>query len=208
MKLYLSPGACSLSPHIVLEESGLKYEWEKIDVKNKTVASGDYFKINSKGQVPTLQLDNGSVLTEGSAIVQYIADQVPDKKLIPKFGTMERYHAMEWLNYVATEVHKGFGPLWGASRIFPENEASKKQMTGYTKGLLDGKMTWLNAQLKPNSYLMGEQFTVVDAYLYTCLRWSKSTEYDLTKFSAIMGLMEKIQNRPAVQKVLKDEGLT
>lgn len=207
MKLYIAPGACSLSPHIVLEESGLKYEWEKIDAKNKTVASGDYFKINPKGQVPALQLDNGKVLTEGTAIVQYIADLAPDKNLIPKFGTWERYKAIEWLNYIATEIHKGFGPMWGAARIFKDNDASKQQMLSFAANMLDAKMTWMSSQLQSNSYLMGNQFTVSDAYLFTCLRWSKSVNFDLTKYPVLMGFMEKVENRPAVQKVLKDEGL-
>lgn len=206
MKLYISPGACSLAAHIALEESGLKYEWEKIDVKNKTVAAGDYLKINSRGQVPALQLANGQVLTEGAVILQYIADQVSEKKLIPKFGTFERYRAMEWLNYVATEIHKNFSPLFAVDRWMTTDEG-KNQLRSAAKANLDTRFKWLNGQIAPGQYLMGQDFCAADAYLYTCLRWSKSMSIDMTAYPNLMGFVEKLQNRPAVQKVLKDESL-
>lgn len=206
MKLYLSPGACSLAAHIVLEESGLKYEWEKIDVKNKTVSSGSYLNINPRGQVPALQLVNGEVLTEGAVILQYIADQVPGKKLIPEFGTFNRYRAMEWLNYVATEIHKNFSPLFAVDRWLTHEEG-KAQMRAAAKSNLESRFQWLNTRLSHGGYLQGAEFSVCDAYLFTCLRWAQKMSIDMAAYPNLLGFMERVQNRPSVHKVLKEEGL-
>ena len=167
MKLYYFPGACSLSPHIVLLEAGLPFTLEKIDLKTKKTESGaDYLTINSKGAVPALELDDGQVLTEGPAIVQYLADLKPESGLAPRAGTFERYQLMEILNYITSEVHKGFCPLFN-----PEAPADWKA------GALeapDKKFDWLSGFLGGKTFLLGETFTVADAYLFTVLSWTGS----------------------------------
>jgi glutathione S-transferase len=165
MKLYYSPAACSLSPHIVLLETGLPFTAEKTDLKSKKTASGvDYLTINSKGAVPALQLDDGRVLTEGAAIVQYLADQRPDSNLAPRAGTFERYQLMEILNYISSEVHKTFTPLFNPSTSSDSKPAILDN--------LGKKFDWLSARLGDKKFLMGDNFTVADAYLFTVLSWS------------------------------------
>ncbi len=199
MKLFFAPGACSRASHIALYESGLKFEAEQLDPKTKKTKSGeDYYKITPKSQVPALLSDKGELLTEGSAIMQYIADQAPDKKLMPKAGTWERYKAQEWLNYIAAEVHKGFSPLF--NKDMPE--AAKEIF----RANLGKKFDYLSAQLKGHDYLMGNQFTVADGYLHTVLNWTKHLNIDLSKWPVLMGYVEKVSSRPGVQAALKAEG--
>jgi len=200
MKLYYSPGACSLSPHIVLLEAGLPFTLEKTDLKTKkTAAGGDYYKINSKGSVPALELDDGRVLTEGPAVVQYIADQKPDSGLAPRFGTFERYQLMEMLNYLGTEVHKGFHPLFtpGSS---PEAKAAAVEDLGK-------KFGWLSKRIPAGKYLLGDRFTVADAYLFVMLRWMDFAKMDRGKWPALASYFDLLLSRPKVQEALKAEGL-
>jgi glutathione S-transferase len=200
MKLYFAPGACSLSPHIVLAESGAKYDAEQVDLRAKTTKSGaDYRTVNVKGAVPALQLDDGSVLTEGSAIVQYIADKNPGAKLAPAAGTMERYRLQEWLNYVATEVHKNFSPLFN-----PKTPDEWKTML---KEMIAARFDYLTESLKGKSYLMGEAFSVADAYLFTILNWTFPTKIDLGKWPVLKAYYDRIAARPAVHATMKAEGL-
>lgn len=200
MKLFLKPGACSLSPHIVLEESGLPYETEVVDLKTKVTASGaDYWAINPKGYVPALLLDNGELLTEGPAIVQYLADQVPAKKLAPANGTLERYRLQSWLTYIGTELHKSFSPFF--------NPAAGNDWKEAAKANLEKRIAYADQQLTGKSYLMGEDFSVADAYLFTVLGWAKFIKLDLAQWPNVAAYMNRIAARPAVQAALKAEGL-
>jgi glutathione S-transferase len=200
MKLYYTSGACSLSPHIVLLEAGLPYTLEKIDFAAKTTSTGvDYFTINSKGMVPALQLDDGHLLTEGPAIVQYLADQKPESGLAPRAGTFERYQLMEMLNYITSEMHKAFGPLFNP-KISADWKAS-------TLANLDRKFDWLSGILKNKTFLMGNTFTVADAYLFTVLSWSAHVAIDLSKWPVLTAYQARIAQRPKVQQALREEGL-
>jgi glutathione S-transferase len=200
MKLYYSAGACSLSPHIVLLEAGLPYTLEKIGFAAKKTSTGiDYFTINSKGMVPALQLDDGHLLTEGPAIVQYLADQKPDSGLAPRAGTFERYQLMEILNYITSEVHKGFSPLFNP-KISADWKAS-------ALANLDKKFDWLSGFLKNKSFLMGDTFTVADAYLFTVLSWSAHVAIDLSQWPVLAAYQSRIAQRPKVQQALREEGL-
>ncbi len=200
MKLYYSPGACSLASHIALFGAGVKFEAEQVDTKAKKTKSGkDFSKINSKGYVPCLETKEG-VLTEGCAILQYIADQAPEKNLLPKNGTWERYRAQEWLNFIATEIHKNFSPLWNKDLPEATKKAAIERLTA--------RVQWLAGQIKPGQYLLGSQFSVCDAYLFTVLNWSRSVKFDLTQWPALMGYLEKVTNLPATQSALKAEGLS
>ncbi|HEX4924316.1 MAG TPA: glutathione transferase GstA [Bdellovibrionales bacterium] len=199
MKLYYSPGACSLAVHIALIESGLPFDTVKTDIRAKTYDGGDYRKVNPKGSVPALQLDDGSILTEAAVVLQYIADQKPEKHLVPRLGTIERYRCQEWLNYVSSEIHKGFSPLWNPR--WPEDAQAM------TRDLLAGKFNFLSSHLEKHQFLMGDQFTVADAYLFTTLRWSKHLKVDLPKWPALLSYVERVQSRPSVQEALKREGL-
>jgi glutathione S-transferase len=200
MKLFYSPGACSLSPHIVLLEAGLPFTEEKVDLKTKKTASGaDYLAVASKGAVPALVLDDGTVLTEGSAIVQYLADQVPETGLAPRAGTLERYRLMEMLNYIGAEVHKGFGVLF--------NPKASADWKASAIAALGAKFDWLSVHLGKKPYLLGEHFTVADAYLFTVLRWTGPTGIDLGKWPVLGAFQARVAERPKVQAALKDEGL-
>jgi glutathione S-transferase len=201
MKLYFSPGACSLSPHIVLRELGMDFELEQVDLATKQTKSGADFKaVNPKGYVPALKLDDGQVLTEGPAIVQYLADKKPEKKLVPAAGTMERYREQEWLNYITSELHKGIGSLF--NKAMPDDfKKTLKETTIPTRlGVLAGK-------LDGNPYLMGDSFTVADAYLFTILSWTAPLGIDLGKWPTLTAYQERVAARPAVQAALKAEGL-
>lgn len=200
MKLYYSPGACSLSPHIVLAESGLSFDVEKVDFSTmKTERGADFAKINPKGYVPCLALDNGQFLTEGTAIVQYIADQVPQRRLAPPAGTLERYRLMEWLNFIATELHKGgFSPLFNPK--LPDDLKAKAVER------LGSRIGFAAKQLEKNRYLMGDTFTVADAYLFTILRWAPDI-IDLSSWPALKSYQNRIESRPAVYETLIGEGL-
>jgi glutathione S-transferase len=200
MKLYYSPGACSLSPHIVLLEAGLPYTLVKTDLKTKKTAGGaDYLTINSKGTVPALELDDGRVLTEGPAIIQYLADQKPESGLAPRAGTFERYQLMEMLNYITSEVHKAFSPLFN-----PESSAEMKQAS---VNALTKKFDWLTGFLGNKTFLLGNTFTVADAYLFTVLKWTRIVKIDLAKWPALAAYQARIAQRPKVQAALKEEGL-
>lgn len=200
MKLYYSPGACSMSPHIVLEEAGVPAELKKVDLATKQMeGGGDYKKINGKGYVPALELDDGTLLTEGPAIVQYIADLKPESKLAPRAGTLERYRLQEWLNFITSELHKSYGALF--------NKNAPGDWKEIVIGNLKNRFDWLTKQLEGKSYLMGEQFTVADAYLFTVLSWSGYVGLDLTPWSTLTAYVERVRKRPKVKDAMKAEGL-
>ncbi len=201
MKLYYSPGACSLSPHITLLESGLKFEPVMTSTKTHKLQDGtDYYTINPKGYVPLLELDNGERLSEGPAIVQYIADQVPARKLAPPAGTMARARLQEWLTFIGTELHKGYSPLFN-----PATPEDYKPMV--TSKLLD-RYKWVDAQLEGKDYLLGSDFSVADPYLFTVTSWAKHVGLDLSSFKNVAAFMARMAERPSVQQALKAEGLT
>lgn len=201
MKLYFSPGACSLSPHIALREAGLPFELEEVDLQTKRTKSGaDYLTVNPKGSVPALKLDDGQVLTEAAVIVQYIADQKPDAKLIPPTGSIDRYRVQEWLNYIATEIHKNLGSLFN-----PKNPEAWRHIV--VNELLAPRLDFLSKKLEGKSYLMGNAFTVADGYLCTLLNWTKPLRIDLNKWPALAAYRKRVSERPAVQAALKAEGL-
>jgi glutathione S-transferase len=200
MKLYYSPGACSLSPHIVSREAGIPVELKKVNLKEKVVEGGaDFRKVNSKGYVPALELDNGQVLTEGPAIVQYLADQKPESGLAPKAGSFERYKLQEWLNFISTEIHKGFSPLF--------KPTTPDEYKNIVRENLAGRFDWLNQQLEGKDYLTGKSFTVADAYLFTVLTWTKPMHIDLAKWPNIAAFVARVSARPKVKEAMKAEGL-
>ncbi len=200
MKLYYSPGACSLSPHIVLREAALPFTLEKVDLKTKKTAGGaDYYSINSKGTVPALQLDDGRVLTEGPAVVQYIADQKPESGLAPRFGTFERYQLMEMLNYITSELHKSFSPLFHADAPADAKAAAVES--------LGKQFDWLAPRIASGKYVMGDAFSVADAYLYTVLRWTGLVKIDLARWPTLSAYLALVGRRPKVQEAIKAEGL-
>jgi glutathione S-transferase len=200
MKLYYSPGACSLSPHIVLREAGLAFSPVLASTKTHKLADGtDYYTINPKGYVPLLELDDGQRLSEGPAIVQYVADQVPHKKLAAAWGTMERYRQIEWLNFITSELHKTYGVLF--------NPAMPEEAKAVARTRIRSRMEWVNQQLEGRDYLMGEAFSVPDAYLFTVANWSKFANVDLSGLDHLSAFMARMAARPAVQEALKAEGL-
>ena len=200
MKLYYSPGACSLSPHIVLLEAGLDCELVLASTKTHKLADGtDYYTFNSKGSVPLLQLDNGERLTEGPVIVQYLADLAPAAKLAPANGTMARYRLQEWLNFLTSEVHKGFSPLF--------NPATPEDYKPVAKARLADRLAWVDAQLEGKAYLMGEPFTVADPYLFTLTNWARPVGLDISHLANLGAYMARVAARPAVQQAMKAEGL-
>lgn len=199
MKLYYTPGACSQAPHIVLHELGLPYEAVKVDLVKHTLPDGsDYRAINPKGYVPLLELDDGTRITEASVIVQYLADQKPGE-LAPKFGTKERWRLMEWLAFISTEIHKGFGPLWNPSTP-PEVRERTVQALGNRFGLVA-------KTLEQQPFLTGDRFTIADAYLFVVLNWSGLHKVDLGPWPALQQFQQRVASRPAVQATLKTEGL-
>jgi glutathione S-transferase len=199
MKLYYSPGACSLSPHIVARELGFPLELKKVNTKDKTIdGGGDYWKVNPRGYVPALELDNGQVLTEGPAIVQYLADQKPDAGLAPKAGTFERYRLQEWLNFLTSEIHKTFSPLFK-----PNTPEDYKKIA---KENLAGRFDWLEKQLAGKEYLTGS-FSVADAYLFVLLGWTKPTQIDLSRWPNLQAFHRRVGSRPKVKEALQAEGL-
>jgi glutathione S-transferase len=200
MKLYFSPGACSLSPHIVAEEAGLACEYILASTKSHQLPDGtDFYTINPLGYVPFLVLDDGQTLREGPVIVQYLADQVPNKNLLPAVGTMERYRVLEWLNFIGTELHKSFGPLFKPSTP----EAYKPSL----RQALRGRFEWVEQQLAGKDYLMGSQFTVADAYLFTVSGWGKLVGLDLSGLPKLQSYLARVGARPAVQTAMRAEGL-
>ena len=200
MKLYFAPGACSLSPHIVLREAGYEFELEQVDNKAKKTKSGqDYLTINSKGQVPVLELDNGERITEVPAIVQYLADQKPASGLAPANGTMERVRLQEWLNFTTSELHKTYGLFFR-----PTTPADFKVIS---KEHLGTRLNWLETQLAGKQYVTGNKFTIADAYLFTVLRWSPFANISLDKWPNIKAYVDRVAARPKVQEAMKEEGL-
>ena len=199
-KLYYSPGACSLSPHIALREAGLPFTLALASTKTKKLADGsDFLAINPKGQVPVLELDDGQRLTEGPAIVQYIADQAPAKHLAPAAGTMERYRLMEWLNFITSELHKGFTPLFT-----PGTPEDAKVLS---RDKLGERLKWVDSQLQGKAYLMGDTFTVADGYLFTVASWGQYVGVDIKPLAHLSDFMARVAARPAVQEAMKAEGL-
>ena len=200
MKLYYSPGACSLSPHIVLHEAGLAFTAELASTKTHQLKDGtDYYSINPLGYVPLLVLNDGTQLSEGPAIVQYIADQVPDKQLAPANGSMARYQLQSLLNFISTELHKGFSPLF--------NPATPADYKPAVIEKLLSRMAWIDSQLDGKPYLMGDTFTVADAYLFTVTGWGAYVKVDLSGFANISAHRARVAARPAVQAALRAEGL-
>lgn len=200
MKLYYFPAACSLSPHIALREAGLAFELEKVDLQTKRLADGrDYIAINPKGYVPALELDDGAVLTEGPAIVQYIADLRPGSRLAPPNGTLARYRLQETLNFISTEIHKTFSPLF--------NPATTAERRREVMEALHRRFSQLEQQLGENAFICGADFTVADAYLFTVLNWSSFVGLELGAWPALGRYLHRIHDRPAVQDALKAEGL-
>ena len=200
MKLYYSPGACSLSPHIALSEAGLPYELVKVDLRAKKLENGDdFWKVNPKGQVPALALDNGELVTEGPVIVQMIADKVPAKNLAPTRDSAERYKLLEWLTYINGELHKNIGPLF--------NPMLADEAKAIFKDRAMGKFKYVDSHLAGRDYLMGKQFTVADGYLYVMLRWADGMKFDLSGLNNLLAYKDRIAARPKVQEALVKEGL-
>jgi glutathione S-transferase len=200
MKLYYAPGACSLSPHIVAREAGIDLELQKVDTKTKKMTpDGDFYAVNPKGYVPALQLDSGEVLTEGPAIVQYLADRKPEAGLAPANGTLERYRLQEMLGYINSEIHKSYGPLFNPS-VTPEMRQDRidylKKRYGLVEKALDGR-----------DYLIGNRFTAADAYLFTVTNWANFLKIDLSEFPNLQAFQKRVAARPAVQAAMKEEGL-
>ena len=200
MKLFYSPSACSMAPHIVARELGLNLDLIKVDIPNKKTESGDdYWKVNFKGYVPTLELDDGQRLTEAGVICQYLADQKPEAGLAPKAGTMERYRLAEWLNFVSAEIHKQFGALF--------NPKYTPEMKEVQLAVIGRKLKPLDAALSGKQYLMGDKFSAADAYLFTVLNWSKGLKIDLSAWPNVKTYYERVGKRPKIQETMKAEGL-
>jgi len=200
MQLYFSPGACSLASHITLREAGLPFDLKRTDTKTKKLEDGsDYYAVNSKGAVPALRLDNGQVLTEGPVILQYVADQKPESGLAPKNGSIERYRLQEWLNFITSEIHKTFSPLF--------NPAADASVKAYAIQNLEKKFDWLNKQLAGKQYLTGDRFTIADAYLFVVVNWSNFVGIDLGRWPALKEFHARVAARPKVQEALDAEGL-
>lgn len=200
MKLYYSPGACSMGPHITLREAGYKFDLVKVDIPNKKTADGDdFWAVNAKGYVPALRLDDNQVLTEAGVIMQYLADQKPESGLAPKFGTMERYRLMEWLNFISSEVHKQIGALF--------NPKMTPEMKEVQLAVIGRRMKPLNALLEGKQYLMGDKFSVADAYLFNMLSWTFIHKIDLAQWPNIKAYFARVGARPKIQETLQAEGL-
>lgn len=199
MKLYFSPAACSLAVHIALEASGLPYELERVDLSAHTTASGkDYYTINPKGYVPTLEVDEGERLTEASVVLQYVADRKPGI-LAPVFGSMARYHLMEWLNFIATELHKGVGPLW--------NPKTGEEQRMNVVQALGRRLDYVAKSLSGRAYLTGDAFTIADAYLFAILSWSDHLKVDLSRWPALRQFIDRVASRTKVRQALREENL-
>ena len=200
MKLYYSPGACSLSPHIALREAGLAFEPVLASTKSHKLQDGtDYYGINPLGYVPMLELDDGTRLREGPAILQYIADLAPSKNLAPANGTLPRYRLQEWLTFIGTEIHKQFSPLF--------NPATPEEVKTAQKDKLASRLKWVDGELKDKQYLMGDNFSVADGYLFTVTNWAKPMNIDLAGYPNLSAYRERVAARPAVQEAMRVEGL-
>src|SRR3977135_1465091 len=200
MKLYYSPGACSLSPHIALLEAGLPYDLVKVDLRAKKLENGDDFlKATPKGKVPVMALDTGELVTEGPVIVQVIADQATAKNLAPARDSAERYKLLEWLNFITTELHKNFGPMF--SPVLADDAKA------FFKDRVMGKFKYVESQLAGRDYVMGKQFTVADGYLFTMLAWADRLKFDLAALPNLLSYKARVAARPKVQEALTKEGL-
>ena len=200
MKLYYSPGACSQAAHIVLHETGFSHDSVRVDLRAKTVEDGsDYLRINAKGAVPALELENGEVLTENAVILQYLGDRSGSSDLFPPLGDFRRYRVLEWLNYVATELHKGFGPLWNPAAASEWKQATREQLAK--------KFDYVEQQLGERPFLTGNQFTIADAYLFVMLGWTKVHKIDLGRWPSLTAFQQRAAQRPSVRQVLEFEGL-
>lgn len=200
LKLYYAPGACSLAPHILLRETAMPFTLMKVDTAKHLTADGsDFYEINPKGQVPLIELDDSTRLSEGPVIAQYIADRADARALMPPAGSLARYHVMEWQNYITSEIHKSFTPLFHS-----DVDAAAKKALAF---VLRKKLIWLDGQLEGKSYLTGETFTAADAYLFTVLRWAQYVQIDLADLKSLVAFMARVSARPAVQAAMKAEGL-
>lgn len=198
MKLYFSPGACSLASHIALREAGLPFELVRVDTGVHKLKDGtDYYGINPKGYVPAIGLDDGQLLTEGAALLQYIGDQAPTSGIIPKAGTLERFRANEWLTFVSSEIHKGFSPLF--------NKDLKDDAKAVLRTKLEKRLAGVDQHLATHKYLLGDKFSVADAYLYTVVSWSSGVGIDLSKFKHLAEYRQRIADRPSVREALQNE---
>ena len=199
MKLYYSPGACSLSPHIVVREAGLSVDLVKVDLRTHRTAEGeDYYAVNPKGYVPALKLDDGATLTEGPAIVQYLADLRPDSHLAPANGAFARYKLMEWLTFINGELHKPFGVLFGSQNETARKEALEK---------INRRLSWVEKELGDKPYLLGNHFTVADAYFFVMLTWAHRFKVDLKPYPGLEAYFTHVAARPKVHEAMKEEGL-
>jgi glutathione S-transferase len=200
MKLYYAPGACSLAPHIVAREAGLKLDLEKVDLGTRKTETGqDYLAVNPKGYVPALDVDAGHVLTEASAIIQYLAEKAPAAGLAPAHGTLERYRLLEWIGFISTELHKGFGPLWAPGVSDEVRQATVER--------LRQRFAFLEQSLAKGPYLMGERFTIADAYAFTILNWTNFHKISLADYPRVRAFMDRVGARPKVREALEAEGL-
>lgn len=200
MKLFYKPGACSLAPHIILRETGKAFTLEAVDLMTKRLGDGsDYLAINPKSQIPALQLDDGTLITEAVVIMQYLADSVPQKNLLAATGEMSRYKTLEWLNYIATELHKGFTPLFR-----PDTPDEYKPTV---RGLLEKKLSFVNGELASREFIAGDHFTIADAYLYNVLRWARAIKLEMGSLSNIDAFMARVAARESVIATLAAEGL-
>ncbi|MGE3149746.1 MAG: glutathione transferase GstA [Pseudorhodoplanes sp.] len=201
MKLYFSPGACSLAPHIVLREAGYDFSLEQVDLKEHKLKAGggDYYAINPKGSVPLIELDNGQRVTEIPAITQYLADQKPAAGLAPANGSFERVRLQEWMNFIASEIHKQFGPLFRPTTPDAFKEILKEN--------LGKRFDWLQKELAGKQFLMGDKYTIADAYLFTVLRWTVPVNIDVSRWPGLKAYMDRVAARPKVAEALKAEGL-
>jgi glutathione S-transferase len=200
MKLYYFAGACSLASNIALREAGLKFDLVKVDRRTRKAADGlDFNEVNPKGYVPALTLDNGEVLTENIAVLQYIADRNPAAKLAPPAGTMERYRLMEWLAFISTEIHKSFSPLF--------RDDAHDEVKQYARKVLGGRLDYLNRAIGSRSFLMGDTFTVADGYLFTVLGWGRYVNIELGQWPQLQRHAERVGSRSQVVEALKSEGL-
>lgn len=200
MKLYFSPGSCGLAPQIVLRETGQHFDMVKVDFKTKQTTEGDYLQVSPKGMVPALRLDDGEVVTEGAVILQWIADKHPESNLIPPVGTKERYTVLEWLNYIATDLHKGMAVMFSAF-------VDKESKTKFAEGNLAPRFDYINDHLTHHDYLLGDQFSVADAYLYNILTWPPRVGIDISGYSSIQAFMSRMEQRTTVRAALEAERL-
>ena len=200
LKLYYSPGACSQAAHIILHETGFSHDSIRVDLKSKSIEDGsDYLRINPKGAVPALELSNGEVLTENSVILQYLGDRAGTPDLFPPLGDFRRYRVLEWLNFIATELHKGFGPL--------SNPTATAEWKQATRELLGGKFDFVERELGAGPFLMGDRFTLPDAYLFVMLSWAARHRIELDRWPGLAGFRQRMMQRPSVRQVLEFEGL-